>query len=161
MLTLRSALVHYSLSAQGITVVAAVAGTLLLTDKSAQQKASRERVHTNQLPADPTSTGALPSAALPPSSRTFASAPPASPPGLDLSSAPAAAATEPYSPGPRSARGKISTRALRQSGSMDAAQRDEAAGQHAPGGPMRASDFTRRLGEAERLQAEMDAGRKG
>jgi hypothetical protein len=49
-------------------------------------------------------------------------------------------------------RGKISIRALRKSGAMEQAEREEG-GQAAP---MRASDFSRRLSQAEKLQAEMD-----
>ena len=51
-------------SAQGITVVAAVAGTYFLTNKPQQVRDRRQQVLTNQLPPDPDSiTSASPEAA--------------------------------------------------------------------------------------------------
>lgn len=97
-------------SAQGITVVAAVAGTLLLTNKNDEIKEQRERALTGQLPPDATDDK--------PSLRKEESHP-------DLiGSQPTYSST-----------GQKTTR-------------------------VKASDFTRRLREAEGLQAEEDAFRK-
>ncbi|KAK4688232.1 hypothetical protein P7C73_g1881, partial [Tremellales sp. Uapishka_1] len=46
---------RYRVIAQGVTVVAAVAGTLLMTNKAEEMKGSRDRVLRGELPLDPTS----------------------------------------------------------------------------------------------------------
>jgi hypothetical protein len=97
-------------SAQGITVVAAVAGTLLLTNKTEEIKDQRERALTGGLPLDPTAAKV--------NLRNEENHP-------DL------IGSQPT----HSSTGQKTTR-------------------------VKASDFTRRLREAEGLQAEEDAFRK-
>lgn len=97
-------------SAQGVTVVAAVVGTLLLTNKTDEIKDQRERALTGGLPPDPTATKV--------NLRNEESHP-------DL------IGSQPT----HSSTGQKTTR-------------------------VKASDFTRRLREAEGLQAEEDAFRK-
>lgn len=160
-------------SAQGVTVVAAVAGTLLLTNKAEQQKDARTRALTGQVPVDP-EEGSVPvtrvadvsvpdAAAAAPATAGTSSATRRNTAGSSSSSsalppaAPAVTSHEGSSSGSgasgRYARPSRVSQALAET---DRLLDDEG---RATGGrirPMKVSEFQKRLGRAEQLQKEED-----
>lgn len=137
-------------SAQGVTVVAAVAGTLLLTNKADQLKESQRRTALGELPT---------SAADDLIKHTMASVATEAPLTEKTTSdsalvAPSVQTTDPTATATATAKGRFA-RPPRMSQALEETERLPGV-QHAP---VKVSDFARRLEQAEKLEGEV-SGRK-
>ncbi|KAI5449219.1 Respiratory supercomplex factor 1, mitochondrial [Naganishia albida] len=140
---------RYRVAAQGVTVVAAVAGTLLLTNKADQLKESQRR----------TALGELPTSADDLIKHTMASVATEAPLTEKTTSdsalvAPSVQTTDPTGTATATAKGRFA-RPPRMSQALEETERLPGV-QHAP---VKVSDFARRLEQAEKLEGEV-SGRK-